>query len=131
MRGAEARSYKGSVRGRRSSGQVPRRPGLPCMARVVGLTLGARGRNATPTSCLRTISLSLFELLPDLQFGDPYTIHARLTASFHVPVVSWNVPAGLPLQVREMPRIQRVKLAHRSWLYRRLTYAGVTISGGG
>jgi hypothetical protein len=129
MRGAEARSYKGSVRGRRSSGQVPRRPGLPW--RGSSASPLARAAAMQPPHHVWGPSLSLFELLPDLQFGDPYTIHARLTASFHVPVVAWNVPAGLPLQVREMPRIQRVKLAHRSWLYRRLTYAGVTISSGG
>jgi hypothetical protein len=95
------------------------------MARV-GLTFD--GRNGTPT-CLGTISLSLSELLPDdLQFGDPYTIHARLTNAFiSCARCSMECTSRLPLHAPEMPCMQRVKLAHRSWLYSLLTYAGAEL----
>jgi hypothetical protein len=81
MRGAEARSYKGSVRGRRSSRQVPAGQAYHGEGRL-GLTLSIGGRDATidPHICPAGDHLSLF----DLQFGDPYTIHARVTPSLHV-----------------------------------------------
>jgi hypothetical protein len=75
MRGAEARSYKGSVRGRRSSRQVPAGQAYHGEGRL-GLTLSIGGRDATidPHICPAGDHLSLSSIC-NLVIPIPY-MHA-------------------------------------------------------